>query len=326
MRQRIHEIVNTALVKRDQLSSGHAKPAPATGSTLPHPFIIKVVVPDDKVGTIIGKGGSQLRGIQDRTRSQIVIPPQHDEGNPQMRTLSVGGHSLEDAQAAQQEIFATLKKNEEAAAAYASGQTLQQRSTNPVITMTVPDDKIGMLIGKGGATIKDLQARTRTRIQMPQERDPGSFPPVRTITISGEHDGQMGAKAEIEGMFGASMDGGPPSGGHPGQQYQHQYQGLGQQQHQQGMYGGWGGQQQNAYAPSDMYSQQQQYGGQFNNNNSTGGDHNDPTAYYNDFWQYASYYGEAAARQYYTSWAPPEGTRPPEGISLPPAGRVHTFA
>ena len=37
----------------------------------------------------------------------------------------------------------------------------------------------------------------------------------------------------------------------------------------------------------------------------------DPTAYYNDFWVYASYYGEAAARVYYQQWSPPEGSVPP---------------
>lgn len=43
----------------------------------------------------------------------------------------------------------------------------------------------------------------------------------------------------------------------------------------------------------------------------------DPTAYYNDFWLYASYYGEAAARVYYTEWSPPIGTLPPPGTILP---------
>ena len=43
-------------------------------------------------------------------------------------------------------------------------------------------------------------------------------------------------------------------------------------------------------------------------------DANDPTAYYNDFWAYASYYGEAAARVYYTTWAPPVGTPAPPGV------------
>ena len=41
---------------------------------------------------------------------------------------------------------------------------------------------------------------------------------------------------------------------------------------------------------------------------------NDPTAYYNDFWQYSTYYGEAAARTFYGAWSPPEGTPPPAGI------------
>ena len=44
----------------------------------------------------------------------------------------------------------------------------------------------------------------------------------------------------------------------------------------------------------------------------------DPTAYYTDYWLYASYYGEAAARVYYTQWSPPEGTLPPAGTILPP--------
>jgi hypothetical protein len=43
----------------------------------------------------------------------------------------------------------------------------------------------------------------------------------------------------------------------------------------------------------------------------------DPTAYYNDYWQYASYYGQAAARVYYGAWSPPEGTPIPAGMTIP---------
>lgn len=39
----------------------------------------------------------------------------------------------------------------------------------------------------------------------------------------------------------------------------------------------------------------------------------DPTAYYNDFWSYAAYYGEAMARTYFSTWSPPEGSPPPPG-------------
>lgn len=43
----------------------------------------------------------------------------------------------------------------------------------------------------------------------------------------------------------------------------------------------------------------------------------DPTSYYPDFWNYASLYGEEAARLYYTVWSPPVGTMPPPGIVIP---------
>ncbi len=43
----------------------------------------------------------------------------------------------------------------------------------------------------------------------------------------------------------------------------------------------------------------------------------DPTAYYSDYWQYAAYYGEAAARIYYGAWSPPEGTPAPAGMVIP---------
>lgn len=43
----------------------------------------------------------------------------------------------------------------------------------------------------------------------------------------------------------------------------------------------------------------------------------DPTAYYTDFWLYATYYGEPEARKYYNQWSPPEGTQPPPGTVLP---------
>lgn len=48
-----------------------------------------------------------------------------------------------------------------------------------------------------------------------------------------------------------------------------------------------------------------------------------PTAYYDDFWLYASYYGEAAARVHYTHWSPPEGSIRPQGSNSSGYGNAH---
>ncbi len=52
----------------------------------------------------------------------------------------------------------------------------------------------------------------------------------------------------------------------------------------------------------------------------------DPTAYYNDFWKYAEYYGEDAARLYYGAWSPPVGSINPNSStpSNQPQGDVTT--
>lgn len=45
--------------------------------------------------------------------------------------------------------------------------------------------------------------------------------------------------------------------------------------------------------------------------------------FFQQFWQYAAYYGEQVAREQYGAWAPPAGTPPPPGITIPPPGQAN---
>jgi predicted PilT family ATPase len=49
-------------------------------------------------------------------------------------------------------------------------QQLQAQSVYSASTtfVVVPDDKVGIIIGKQGATVKDIQNRLRVKIQIPQ--------------------------------------------------------------------------------------------------------------------------------------------------------------
>jgi len=98
--------------------------------------------------------------------------------------------------------------------------------------------QVGLIIGKGGVNIKELQMRCKVRVQIPQVPDPGTNPPVRTISIQGTDQAQMMARFEIETLLGYT----------PGNVAA---MGYGQQQQQPSMYGGWG--QQPTY---DAYAQQ----------------------------------------------------------------------
>ena len=67
------------------------------------------------------------------------------------------------------EIFMALQTQQQ----QQSQVSNQVSSLANAIQIVVPDDKVGLIIGKGGMTIKDIQARTRVKVQIPQSADPG---------------------------------------------------------------------------------------------------------------------------------------------------------
>jgi far upstream element-binding protein len=163
--------------------------------------------------------------------------------------------------------------------------------------------------------VKDIQNRLNVRIQIPHSSDVGSNPPVRTISITGPAEFQPVAKYEIE-MIAAGTPVHSVSGGSSA----NAWAGTAQSPWPQASYGSYYSDP--SYA-SAAYQQQQQYG-YYGAQGAVAtaavtepAVAQDPTAYYNDFWQYAMYYGEAAARLYYGAWSPAEGTPAPDGMVLP---------
>lgn len=167
LREKIDDIINAKLNPGAKFGLNSLK-------DLDHPIVMKVPVPNDRVGYIIGKGGMNIKNIQEKTRTTVFIPQGPDDNDPNTRTLSIGADSRDAAEAAHAEIYSILQLYQ---------QTHNLSSANSTsMAICVPDDKVGIIIGKGGCNIKDLQNRHRIRLQIPQQADPGSNPPVRTCT------------------------------------------------------------------------------------------------------------------------------------------------
>ncbi|KAL8463862.1 hypothetical protein ACS0TY_033711 [Phlomoides rotata] len=61
--------------------------------------------------------------------------------------------------------------------------------------MKIPNNKVGLVIGKGGETIKNMQARTGARIQViPLHLPPGDTSRERTVQIDGTSEQIEAAK------------------------------------------------------------------------------------------------------------------------------------
>lgn len=325
-KRRVEEIVANQIAK---LTGGNRN-----DDLMDHAYVVRLPVPNDKVGIIIGKGGQTIKTIQEKTKTTVKIPHDPDADNPQVRTINIGADSKEALDACQMEIFLTLQMQQQSA-------QLAYNSIATALNIPIPDDRVGVVIGKGGATIKEIQTRLGVKVQIPHGPDIGSNPPVRTISIVGPPDAQQMAKYEIETIAAGNKD----------KDKTHEYtspwaSGLTNPL----LYGDpndpataalYSAYQLSAYYDPALLAQLSAVTTGITDpatlaalaaatavaptaataapTDPTAAEvPTDPTAYYNDFWYYASYYGEKAARVYYGAWSPPEGTNPPEGYTIPP--------
>ena len=127
----------------------------------------KLAIPNGRVGLVIGRQGCVIRDLMSRTATQIQVPREPDRDDPTKRSVIITGDpkNVLEAKKLIQDIV--------------DGQMGSLPPGLPVITITVPDDKVGLIIGKGGSIIKDIQQRSQAFIQIPGKPVEGSNPPVR---------------------------------------------------------------------------------------------------------------------------------------------------
>jgi predicted RNA-binding protein YlqC (UPF0109 family) len=288
-KKRIEEIVSQRVAQlRGNTGNSQQK------DEMNHAFIVKLPVLNENMGLLLGKGGSTIKGIQDRTKTIVKIPHGPDEDNPQVRTVFIGGDSKEGVDACQMEIFLTLQRLQQSA-------QMAYDSIANAMNVIIPDDKAAFIIGEDGCNVKDIQGRLNVKIQIPHGADIGSNPPTRTISLVGSPEMQTLAKYEIELLASGTAPwcAAAFSEDNAAALYAQSLAGSSDPQQQ-------------AAAAALMTGSTSATTAE----TAAAEVPTDPTAYYNDFWYYASFYGEAAARVYYGAWSP-EGTKPPEGMVIP---------
>uniref|UniRef100_A0A672L079 Far upstream element-binding protein 1 n=2 Tax=Sinocyclocheilus grahami TaxID=75366 RepID=A0A672L079_SINGR len=134
-------------------------------------------VPDGMVGFIIGRGGEQISRIQQDSGCKIQISP--DSGGMPDRSVTLTG-SPDAIQAAKSFLTEIVEKGRPSPAFHHNdgpGMSVQE--------IMVPASKAGLVIGKGGETIKQLQERAGVKMVMIQDgpQNTGADKPLR---ISGD--------------------------------------------------------------------------------------------------------------------------------------------
>jgi far upstream element-binding protein len=115
--------------------------------------MFEMSVPGYKVGLIIGKGGETIKQIKERSGAQIIICQDSPEAAHE-KPLRITGdpNAVETAKELIQEII--NQKDD----------IYPQHQDGGMFEMSVPGYKVGLIMGKGGETIKRLKERSGAQL------------------------------------------------------------------------------------------------------------------------------------------------------------------
>ncbi|CAB3403543.1 unnamed protein product [Caenorhabditis bovis] len=128
----------------------------------------EVIVPRASVGTIIGKGGEMIKRLGLETGTKIQFKQDDDPTSPERCAVIMG---------TREQIFMATERITE----------LVNKSENPgaqeVYFMHIPANKTGLVIGKGGETIKQINKETGAHCELSRDEQPN--PDEKVFIIRG---------------------------------------------------------------------------------------------------------------------------------------------
>uniref|UniRef100_A0A8C0N646 Far upstream element binding protein 3 n=1 Tax=Canis lupus familiaris TaxID=9615 RepID=A0A8C0N646_CANLF len=181
--------VKMVMIQDGPLPTGADKPLRITGD----PFKVQVSVPRFAVGIVIGRNGEMIKKIQNDAGVRIQFKP--DDGISPERAAQVMGPPDRCQHAAHviNELILTAQERDGFGGLTVARGRGRGRGDWSVgapggvqeITYTVPADKCGLVIGKGGDNIKSINQQSGAHVELQRNPPPNTDPNLRIFTIRG---------------------------------------------------------------------------------------------------------------------------------------------
>ncbi|KAK4488161.1 hypothetical protein RD792_003903 [Penstemon davidsonii] len=124
------------------------------GGSRSEELIIKVLCPSDKIGLVIGRGGSSIKGIRRDSGARVDVQDPKSSTNECIITV-ISTESPDDLKSMAVEALLLLQEK------------INDEDAEPVIMrLLVPSRVIGCIIGKSGSIINEIRKRTNANIRI----------------------------------------------------------------------------------------------------------------------------------------------------------------
>uniref|UniRef100_A0A3B5LWQ4 K Homology domain-containing protein n=1 Tax=Xiphophorus couchianus TaxID=32473 RepID=A0A3B5LWQ4_9TELE len=185
--------------------------------------LVLVQVPRFAVGIVIGRNGEMIKKIQNDAGVRVQFKA--DDGISPERVAMVMGQPERCQHAVHliNELIQTAQERDGFGSALRSSRVRGRSdwtmgSPGPLqeVTYTIPADKCGLVIGKGGETIKSINQQSGAHVELQRNPPPSTDPNTRVFTIRGSAQQMEVARQLIDDKIGVSRRNAPSWGSGPG--------------------------------------------------------------------------------------------------------------
>ncbi|CAH1789549.1 unnamed protein product [Owenia fusiformis] len=175
-------------VQNGRMQNGRQR-RPGNGNNRANDYPLRINVPSDMVGAIIGRGGQTIGKITKQSRARVDVHRKENTGSKE-KGISIYGNP-ENCSNACKEIIKVIQEE------IVKQQNLIEPPKEVELKMLGEDPYCGRLIGKDGKHINAVRKETDTKVAVSNYQDLTSSFPDRQIIIRGELDNVIQAEAKI---------------------------------------------------------------------------------------------------------------------------------
>ncbi|XP_056285676.1 insulin-like growth factor 2 mRNA-binding protein 2a isoform X1 [Pseudoliparis swirei] len=174
---------------RSSREQGNSQPGPSGDfggpRTRQHDFPLRMLVPTQFVGAIIGKEGLTIKNVTKQTQSKVDI---HRKENAGAAEKPITIHSTPDGCSSACRMILDIMQKEAS----------ETKTTEDIpLKILAHNSLVGRLIGKEGRNLKKIEEETGTKIAISSLQDLTIYNPERTIMVKGSLEASCKAEMEI---------------------------------------------------------------------------------------------------------------------------------